>query len=53
MMNQGILDRTFSIGLWTWLLLVEKEANRLSENGQVALKLLREDLERLALEEGQ
>lgn len=41
-------DRLFSLGLWSWLAIVEQEAERLSEEAQTALMLLREDLERLA-----
>jgi hypothetical protein len=47
-MKNGLAERGFSIGLWSWLQIVEKEADNLSTSGQVALKLLREDLERLA-----
>lgn len=48
MQNQAQRDRLFSLGLWSWLAIVEKEADKLSEGGQNALALLREDLERLA-----
>jgi hypothetical protein len=41
-------DRLFTLGLFAWLAIVEKEADRLSEGAQNALGLLREDLERLA-----
>ena len=44
----GYADRAFSIGVWAWLAIVEKEADKLSESGQTALALLREDLERMA-----
>jgi hypothetical protein len=48
----GSSDRLFSLGLWSWLAIVEKETDRLSEGAQVALKLLREDLEKLAEADG-
>lgn len=51
-MKSSAADRTFSLGLWSWLAIVEKERDKLSEGGQVALGLLREDLERLAVAEG-
>lgn len=47
-MSRGPVSRIFSLGVWAWLMIVEKESDKLSERGQVALKLLREDLERLA-----
>lgn len=47
-MKNGLTERAFSIGLWAWLQIVEKEADRLSESAQVALKLLRDDLEKLS-----
>lgn len=47
-MNQK--ERMFSLGVWTWLAIVEQEADRLSEGAQNALGLLREDLEKLAQE---
>lgn len=50
-MRNGLAERAFSIGLWAWLMIVEKEAEKLSDNGRVALKLLREDLEKLATNE--
>lgn len=43
-------ERLFTLGLFAWLAIVEKEADKLSESGQVALSLLRDDLERLAVE---
>jgi hypothetical protein len=39
-----------SIGIWTWLMIVEKQADKLDDSGKTALKLLRESLERLANE---
>ena len=41
-------DRIFTTGLFTWLAIVEQEADKLSEGGQNALGLLREDLEKMA-----
>jgi hypothetical protein len=41
-------DRLTSIGIWAWLAIVEKEKDRLTPSGRVALELLRADLERLA-----
>lgn len=49
--NERKRQRTFSLGLFTWLAIVEKEADKLSEGGQNALGLLREDLEKLASDE--
>jgi len=46
--RSSVANRTFSIGVWAWLAIVEKEADKLSEGAQNALGLLREDLERLA-----
>lgn len=47
-LTKGAEARAFSMGVWAWLAIVEKEADRLSEGGQNALGLLREDLERMA-----
>lgn len=47
-MNDSAANRLFSLGLFSWLAIVEKEADKLSEGGQNALGLLRDDLERLA-----
>ena len=44
----GAQERTRSLGIWAWLSMLEKEKDKLSESGQVALALLREDLERIA-----
>lgn len=44
-------DRLLSAGIWTWLAIVEQEADKLSESGRNALGLLREDLQRLTTEE--
>lgn len=41
-------NRLFSLGVWSWLAIVEQEKDKLSESGQSALELLREDLEKLA-----
>jgi hypothetical protein len=41
-------ERLFSLGVWSWLAIVEQEKDKLSEGAQNALALLREDLERLA-----
>lgn len=41
-------DEMLSMGIWAWLMIVEKEADKLSDGGRGALRLLREDLERLA-----
>ena len=41
-------DRIFSLGIWTWLAIVEQERDQLSTHAQSALELLREDLEALA-----
>jgi hypothetical protein len=30
-------DRLFSLGLWTWLAIVEQDAGRLSDGGRAAL----------------
>lgn len=45
---KGAVQRMASLGVWTWLAIVEKEADKLSDGGRTALALLREDLERLA-----
>lgn len=47
-MPERAAERSVSMGIWAWLAIVEKEADKLSEGGQSALALLREDLERLA-----
>jgi hypothetical protein len=41
----------FSMGVWAWLAIVEKEADKLSESGRAALLSLRDDLERMASDE--
>ena len=46
--SQSAQDRFLSLGIWAWLEVVEKEKNKLSDSGQTALNLLREDLEELA-----
>lgn len=48
--NEKRINRLFSMGLWTWLRIVEKDMDKLSEGGQNALRLLREDLEKLTKE---
>lgn len=47
-LTKGASDRMFSMGVWSWLAIIEKEKRKLSEGGQSALALLREDLEKLA-----
>lgn len=48
MISQSANDRFLSLGIWAWLEIVEKDKDKLSEGGQVALGLLREDLEKLS-----
>jgi hypothetical protein len=45
---RGAVDRTLSLGIWTWLAIIEKERDQLSDGGRAALGALRDDLERLA-----
>jgi hypothetical protein len=53
-LTKGVSDRMFSMGIWSWLVIVEKEGDKLSEGAQSALALLREDLEQLAaIKDGQ
>lgn len=47
MNTDGARDRIFTMGLFTWLTIVEQDSDRLTQMGQTALALLREDLERL------
>ena len=37
-----------SMGIWAWLMIIEKEKDKLSDGGRVALINLREDLEKLS-----
>lgn len=48
MISQSAKDRFLSLGIWAWLEIIEKEKDKLSDSGCVALDLLRADLERLA-----
>lgn len=50
MISISAKNRMFSMGLWAWLEIVEKEKDKLSDSGQVALGLLREDLEKLSVD---
>lgn len=46
--NERKANELLSIGIWAWLTIVEKEQDKLTKEGQAALGLLREDLERVA-----
>jgi hypothetical protein len=46
--NERRANKNLSLGIFTWLAIVEKEADKLSDSGRSALGCLREDLERLA-----
>ncbi len=46
--REEMTNRMFSVGVWTWLSIVEDEKDRLSDGAQVALESLRADLERMA-----
>lgn len=48
MNTSGHVDRTLSLGIWTWLAIVESESETLSLGAQVALESLRADLTVLA-----
>jgi hypothetical protein len=48
MIDTPATNRLFSLGVFAWLAIVEQEADKLSEGGQNALGLLREDLNKLA-----
>lgn len=50
-LSKGASDRLLSLGIWTWLAIVEKERDKLSDGGRAALACLRDDLERLVADE--
>ncbi len=52
MISQSARDGFLSLGIWSWLAIVDEEKENLSVSGQFALSLLREDLERLYVDAG-
>lgn len=47
----GQIERMNSMAIWAWVAIVEKEADKLSDGGRAALGCLREDLERMSIDD--